>query len=36
MSILVSAGIESVFFLVAGMVLCFGFQMTIMLVTPVC
>lgn len=33
MSILVSAGIESIFFLVAGTVLCFGFEMT-MLVTP--
>lgn len=30
--ILVSAGIEFIFFLLAGTVLCFGFSLTIMLI----
>ena len=34
--VLVSAGIESIFFLVAGIVLCFGFSMRIMLITHCC
>lgn len=33
MSVLVSAGIDYIFFLVAGEVLCFGFNMRIMLKT---
>jgi len=32
-SVLVSAGIESIFFLVVGIVLCFGYSMRIMLIT---
>ena len=35
-SVLVSAGIESVFFLVAGTVLCFGFSVRITLITRWC
>ena len=31
--VLVSAGIELIFFLVAGIVLCFGFSRKIMLIT---
>ena len=31
--VLVSAGIELIFFLVAGTVLCFGFSVRIMLIT---
>jgi len=31
--VLVSAGIELIFFLVADIVLCFGFRMRIMLIT---
>ena len=32
-SVLVSSGIELIFFLVAGTVLCFGFSVRIMLIT---
>ena len=32
-AVLVSAGIELIFFLVAGTVLCFGFSVRIMLIT---
>ena len=32
-NVLVSAGIKLIFFLVAGIVLCFGFRMRIMLIT---
>ena len=35
-TVLVSAGIKLIFFLVAGIVLCFGFRMRIMLVTHWC
>ena len=34
--VLISAGIELIFFLVAGTVLCFGFRMRIMLITHRC
>ena len=34
--LLVSAGIKLIFFFVAGIVLCFGFRMTIMLITHCC